>query len=148
MSLKTSFLMKKLLLIVSVTAALLTAASCKKAIQQKEENLIIQAVTSGRWYVQLYMDTTTDVTAEFSPYQFQFYQNNTVDAIIGSSTRSTGTWNGDINNYTITATFPANAGDTLLRLNHVWKITDSYTNYVEAQTPNGSKNNILHLQQF
>ena len=144
---KNLVLMRKFLLIAAIFAVA-ASFSCKKAIQQKEENLIIQAVTSGRWYVQLYMDTTTDVTAEFSPYQFQFYQNNTVDAIIGSSTRSTGTWNGDINNYTITATFPANAGDTLLRLNHVWKITDSYTNYVEAQTANGSTNNILHLRQF
>jgi len=139
--------MKKLLLIAAVTVAV-CSFSCKKAIQAKEEDLIVQAMTDGRWYVQLYQDTTTDVTAEFAGYQFQFYKDNTVDAIMGTTTRSKGTWNGNISNYTITANFPAAAGDTLRRLNYVWTLTDSYTNYVEAKTANGSGTNYLHLQKL
>ena len=137
--------MKKCLLIAGIIAAL-AGFSCKKSIQQKEESLIIQAMTDGRWYVQLYMDTTTDITSDFAAYQFQFYQNGQVDGITPTLTQS-GTWAGDINNYTITASFPASTSDTLQLLNHVWKITDSYTNYVEASTTTASGTNILHLMK-
>lgn len=121
--------------------------SCKKAVQQQEQNIIVQAVTTGHWYVQQYIDTTTDVTADFSGYEFQFYQNGNVDAILGSVTKSSGTWSSDITNYTISANFPANASDTLKRLNYTWKITDSYLDYVEAKTSTLNGSNILHLRK-
>jgi hypothetical protein len=121
--------------------------SCKKAVQQQEQNIIVQAVTTGHWYVQQYIDTTTDVTADFSGYEFQFYQNGNVDAILGSVTKSSGTWSSDITNYTISANFPANASDTLKRLNYTWKITDSYLDYVEAKTSTINGSNILHLRK-
>ena len=49
-----------------------------------------------------------------------FTKNGNVDALLNTSTKS-GTWSSDITNYTITAAFPANAGDTLKRLNYTWK---------------------------
>ncbi|MES1219596.1 MAG: hypothetical protein ABUT20_29115 [Bacteroidota bacterium] len=136
----------KRLLLIAVFAGLLTSLSCKKAIEQQQENIIIDAVTSGRWYVQLYTQNASDITGSFANYEFQFYKNGTVDGITSIITK-TGTWTTDISNYTITANFPANSSDTLKLLNYTWKITDSYLNYVEAKTTTGNGDNILHLRQ-
>ena len=121
--------------------------SCKKAIENKQKQLILEAMTEGRWYVELYKDNTADVTGDFFGYEFQFYEDNKVDGIINSVTRSTGTWSADISTYSIIANFPADAGDTLRRLNYTWKLTDSYTDYVEAKTATANGENILHLRK-
>ncbi|HMC84761.1 MAG TPA: hypothetical protein VKI61_04520 [Chitinophagaceae bacterium] len=135
---------KRLLLIAAFAGMLLF--SCKKAIQQQEENIIVNAVTSGHWYVELYTQDSTDITNDFLGYEFQFYKNNNVDGIKNSVT-TTGTWSTDINAYTITSAFPGNASDTLKLLNYTWKITDSYLDYVEAKTTTSNGDNILHLRK-
>jgi len=154
-NIKISMLFNHTSKIVTIKKALLLAAvagmallfSCKKAVQKQEENIIVDAVTAGHWYVELYTQNTTDITSDFSVYEFQFYKNGNVDAITTTVTR-TGTWSTDISNYTITAKFPANSGDTLKLLNYTWKITDSYLNYVEAKTTTSNGDNILHLRQL
>jgi hypothetical protein len=120
--------------------------SCKKAIEQQQKNIIIDAMVNGRWLVEQYKETGTDRSNDFSNYEFQFYENGNVDGIRSTATKS-GTWGADITNYTITASFPASAGDTLILLNHTWKITDSYLNYVEAKTSTPAGENILHLRK-
>jgi len=134
------------LLFLMLAVCSLLSFSCKKAIEQQQRNIIIDAMTNGRWYVQQYKENTTDVTTDFIGYEFQFYENGRVDGIRGPVT-SSGTWTTDISNYTITAAFPANAGDTLKRLNYTWKITDSYLDYVEAKTTTANGDNILHLRK-
>jgi hypothetical protein len=133
-------------LILLLAGSTLLSFSCKKAIQQAQKNIIIDAMTNGRWYVEQYKDSSTDVTGDFFGYEFQFYENGNVDGIKTPVTKS-GTWSSDINNYTITANFPVAAGDTLRRLNYTWKITDSYLNYVEAKTTTANGDNILHLRK-
>jgi hypothetical protein len=137
--------MKKIALFSAISLLVITS-SCKKAIEQKQKDIIIEAMTTGRWFVEQYKDTTTDVTADFFGYEFQFYESGTVDGILNTTTRS-GTWSSDISSYTITAAFPPAAGDTLKRLNYTWKITDSYLDYVEAKTTTASGDNILHLRK-
>lgn len=141
---RTSTLINRRLLIVLMLGCSLV--SCKKAIENQQKNIIIQAMTNGRWYVELYTDTSTDVTAEFNGYEFQFYESGKVDGITAASTNS-GTWAADVNTYSISASFPANAGDTLRRLNYTWKITDSYLDYVEAKVTTAAGDNILHLRK-
>ena len=138
--------MRRLLLITGVIAAI-ASFSCKKAIEEKQKQLILEAMTQGRWYVELYKDTTSDVTAEFAGYEFQFYEDNNVEAIINGAVKTNGSWSADIGTYSITANFPVSAGDTLRRLNYTWKLTDSYTDYVEAKTTTPSGDNILHLRK-
>ena len=104
--------------------------SCKKAIEQKKQDLIVQAMTSGRWIIQNYTAGNTDVTAEFTGYEFQFYNNGTVDGIYNSSATS-GTWAGNASQLTMSANFP-NTGRPLSRLNGLWKITDNSWTYVNA----------------
>jgi hypothetical protein len=137
--------MKKTLLLSIITLSIISF-SCKKAIEQKQKDIIVQAMTTGHWYVEQYLDTSTDVTGDFFGYEFQFYENGTVDGIINTSTKK-GTWSSDISNYTITAAFPLSAGDTLKRLNYTWKITDSYLDFVKAKTTTASGDNILHLRK-
>jgi len=138
--------MRKLLLIACAFAAI-GLFSCKKLVESKEKQAILEAMTNGRWYVQLYKDTTTDVTGEFLGYEFQFYEDNNVEAIYNGVVKSNGPWSADISTFSITANFPVSAGDTLRRLNYTWKITDSYTDYVEAKTTTASGDNILHLRK-
>ncbi|HTE13348.1 MAG TPA: hypothetical protein VK645_20355 [Chitinophagaceae bacterium] len=133
-----------LLMVFAVIAFL--SFSCKKAIEQKQKNIIIDAMTNGRWYVEQYKENITDVTGDFLGYEFQFYENGNVDGIKNTITK-TGTWTTDISNYTISAVFPADASDTLKRLNYTWKITDSYLDYVEAKTTTSGGDNILHLRK-
>jgi hypothetical protein len=143
---KRRLLTKNLLLTMAFASIAFLSFSCKKAIEQKQKNIIINAMTNGRWLVELYKENTTDVTGDFLGYEFQFYENGNVDGIKSTVIKS-GTWTTDISNYTISAAFPANAGDTLKRLNYTWKITDSYLDYVEAKTTISTGENILHLRK-
>jgi hypothetical protein len=120
--------------------------SCKKIIQQQEENAIIQIMTSGVWYVQTFDQNDSTITPSFSGYTFQFYANGTVVAIKNGATAATGTWAGNINNQTITSNFPS-SGDPLDKLNSVWTITDSGTNYVVAFANVGGSYDNLRLQK-
>ncbi len=137
---------KKSLLLVAALAGVIMLFSCKKAIEQQQKNIIINAMTNGRWYVEQYKQNTADISTDFLGYEFQFYENGNVDAIKSTTTQS-GTWSSDITNYTITANYPASASDTLKLLNYTWKITDSYLDYVEAKTTTTGGDNILHLRK-
>jgi len=122
-------------------------SSCKKLIEQKEKSIIVDAITNGHWYVEQYKQDSDDATSGFYNYEFQFYENGNVDGIKNTVIISSGNWTSDITNYTITANFPSSANDTLKLLNHTWKITDSYLDYVEANTSTATGTNILHLRK-
>ncbi len=102
-------------------------------------------ITNGVWYVQSFTENGTDSTASFTGYVFQFKQDGTVTGTF-DTTSTSGTWVPDVNNYTITSNFPS-AGDPLMKLNGVWKITNTAINYVVANaTINGTLEN-LKLQK-
>ncbi len=136
--------MKKTILIISLFSGTLVL-SCKKFIQQQEQNALVNIVTNGVWVVSRYVEIGNDITPSFSGYTFHFNSNGTVTGTNGAST-SNGTWAGDINTKTIISDFPT-AGDPLAKLNHTWKITDSYTDSVAANTIVDSGTNILNLKK-
>jgi hypothetical protein len=122
--------------------------SCGKVIEQKQQDLLYQIITSGRWYVQNYTENNIDTTRIFSGYEFQFYDNNTVDAFANGTTKqASGTWVGNTTNRTIVANFPPLAGDTLKRLSYTWNITNSTTTFVAAETTTAAGKNSLGLQK-
>ena len=136
--------MKKLIHLL-VLIMMLAGFSCKKAIENKQRDIIIDAMTNGVWIVEQYMEGATDITASFAGYEFKFNTNETVTGTKGAMVES-GTWSGNATNYTITSQFPA-AGDPLKKLNGVWKLTDSEWVYVEAEMTTTSGKNILHLRK-
>ncbi|MBS1917474.1 MAG: hypothetical protein JST87_14440 [Bacteroidetes bacterium] len=118
---------------------------CKKIIQQQEQNALVSIITNGKWYVQKYVQDTTDITSSFSAYTFQFKSDGTVTGTNGTVS-ITGTWSGDLTSKTITSQFPAGSG-ILNDLDGTWKITDSSLTYVVANTTINSITNNLRLQK-
>ena len=121
-----------------VLALLVFAFSgCEKLIEEKQEDLVVKAMTDGQWKVTRFKQDNNDVTTSFSPYTFQFRSDKTVEAIKNGSVESKGTWEGNAGNKTIASSFN-NAGATVTLLNGTWNITKNSWTYVEAtQTVNG-----------
>ncbi|OQP67755.1 hypothetical protein [Niastella populi] len=125
--------------------ALLFSVSCKKAIEKKVQNQIMDAITNGEWIVEQYFEADQNQSGQFLGYSFKFNSNGTLTGSIGSASTD-GSWVPNTNDYTILSDFPA-AGDPLKKLNGLWKIKDSYWDYVKAEmtTANGIK--ILKLRK-
>jgi hypothetical protein len=136
--------MKKILPIVSLII-LTSSLSCKKFIEKKQRDAIIEAMTTGLWIVEQYFENSANITSDFLNYEFQFYENGTVKGMLGTNVAN-GTWEADVEKYTITSEFPA-AGDTLAKLNHTWLIKDSYLDFVKAETTTPAGKNVLHLRK-
>lgn len=131
----------RLLFVLTITCLF----SCKKAVENKQRELLIDAITNGQWVVQQYIEGTVDITLEFYGHSFQFQENGSVHGMYGSSSVH-GTWYGDINNYSIISEFPS-ATDPIKKLNGTWKLTDSYWDFVEAEMNTATGKNILHLRK-
>ncbi len=127
-----------ILLIISISIA-----HCAKKKEEIKKDLVIQLMTSGRWLVQNFSENSTDVSSEFINYEFQFFENGTVQAINGSVT-TTGTWVGDANALTIYSNFLIGS-NTILRLNETWKITNNTLSLVEAIPANPGRTAYLKL---
>lgn len=121
-------------------------SGCKKLIEKKIENMLMDAITSGSWYVEHYRENATDITASFSDYEFHFQRDGTVQGLRAGLEPDKGTWQGNLENASISALFPS-AIDPLKKVNGHWKITDSYMNYVEAEMSVQGGKNILHLRK-
>ena len=121
--------------------------SCKKFIQQQEEKAAISIITNGYWYVQLYQQNDSDITAAFSGYLFKFDANGMVTGTKGTISDQ-GTWSTNIAARAIITDFPA-AATPVKYLNETWTIKDSYTDSVVAGSIDSVSNtsNILHLRK-
>ena len=108
-----------------------TLASCKKIIEAAQEDIIVKAMTDGQWRVTKFTRDNADVTSDFAAYKFQFRSDKTVDAINSGSTETTGTWNGNAENQTITSNFPG-GNATISLLNGTWQVTKNSWTFVEA----------------
>ncbi|MDQ6609576.1 MAG: hypothetical protein M3Y85_07125 [Bacteroidota bacterium] len=126
--------MKNAIILIVLLASLF---SCKKAIQAKQEDLVIKAMTDGQWRITKFVKGPADITPDFATYKFQFFANNTVQAINNNSIESTGSWNADATSRTIASNF-STANNTVTLLNGTWQITDNSWTFVEAtQMVNG-----------
>jgi hypothetical protein len=121
------------------------AFSCQKLIDKKKKQLMIDVITGSDWYVEQYFEDSVNITSEFLNYTFRFNKDYTVTGTLDTEV-STGTWEASIPDETITSQFPT-ATDPVKKLNGVWKITDSYIDYVEAERSTTSGKNILHLRK-
>lgn len=129
-----------------ILLTLIFTSGCKKAIEKEKERRLVAAITDGVWFIEQFKESTTDITADFSDYTFRFYEDGKVEGIRTGQPSDMGIWKGDMASKTIDARF-AQAVDPLIKVNGVWKITDSYSNYVEAYMMAGEGKNILHLRK-
>jgi hypothetical protein len=125
---------------------ILSLGSCKKAIQNAQEDLVIKAMTDGRWKVTNFVHNGTTITSDFTNYRFKYYSNQTVDAINGSIVEKTGTWDGDATTMTTSASFTG-ATPTLSLINGSWHIDRNSWTYVEATQTVGSDTKVMRLDK-
>jgi hypothetical protein len=117
--------------------ALSSFGCIKKAIEEKQEDLVVKAVTDGQWRVLWYECNGSYVNSPYLPYTFQFKTNNTVDAINNGTVEKTGTWSASAESKTITSNFSNTNSSALLLLNYTWTITGSTWTSVNARRVNG-----------
>lgn len=134
----------KILLLCS--SFLLLLSGCKRDPEDVPEDLIVLAMTNGQWVITQFVHNSTNKTSDFSPYKFQFYANRTVEAIKNGSVETTGTWEGNTSNQTITATFTS-ATDPVGLLTGVWTVTDNGWTFVEANNNAGGQTKTLRLDK-
>jgi hypothetical protein len=138
--------MKKLQpLILTGCLALFISMSCKKAIEKKAQDMIMDAITNGEWIVEQYFENGNNASSQFLNYSFRFYENGTLTGIIGN-TATNGTWVPNTTEYTIVTEFPT-ATDPLKKLNGLWKIKDSYWDFVKAERATASGTDVLMLRK-
>jgi len=119
--------------------------SCKKLVEDKQRNAVLEAMTAGVWMVEQYFENEENITSVFLNYEFQFYENGTVKGTLGTEVAN-GTWVADPDKYSITSEFPA-ATNPLAKLNFTWFIKDSDWDYVKAECTSQAGKNVLHLRK-
>jgi len=136
--------MKKVIIAFSVVLLL---GGCKKTIDKLKENAVISAMTDGQWVITNFVNNGIVITPDFSAYKFQFYSNQTVDAINNGVVEKTGSWDGDATTMTITADFP-NSGLTLTLINGTWHIDNNSWTFVVASQNSTGETKALRLEKL
>ena len=132
-------------IIVSLLFVLLFSG-CKKAIEEKQKDLIIQAMVNGQWQITNFVHNGQTITDDFNGYKFQYYSNKTVDAIKIGLVEKTGTWDGDAETMTTSANF--DAGAPLSLINGSWHIDNSSWTFVVATQTVGSETKTMRLDKL
>ncbi len=122
-------------------------ASCKKTLEEKARDIVLDAMTSGKWEITKFTVDGNNITSDFAGYSFQYHKNETVDAIKDGSVQSTGSWSGDAANMRISANF-TNVSEPLLLINGQWSITNNSWTFVEASQTIGSQVKTLRLDKL
>ncbi len=119
-------------------------SGCKKAVEENARRVLLDLMTNGRWVVQTFTESGTDHSANYAAWEFQFYENGTVDGLNGTQ-KVTGTWSVDEIRLTIQSAFPAGSPAELTRLSETWSLTKTTYNYVEAKPSNANRTAYLKL---
>ena len=135
--------MKRLL---TVLVALVLLTGCKKAIQKQQEDLVIKAMTDGKWIITSFTQNGNNITSDFSGYKFQYYSNKTVDAIFNGSVERTGNWDGSATDMTTWASFSGSTYPITL-INGTWHIDNNSWTFVVATQTNGSETKTMRLEK-
>ncbi len=136
--------MKKIFLALSVCILFF---SCQKTVESVVDDILVQAMTSGKWKINNFTKNGVDFTSNFTGYQFQFNNNKTVDAIKNSVLEKTGTWNANSTNRTIEANF-SSAVNPVLMINGLWTITNNSFTFVEATQTTSTEIKTLRLDKI
>lgn len=120
---------------------------CKKAIQNAQEDFVVNLITNNLWVVTLYSENGANQTALFDGYDFKFNKDLTVFGRKTGQADAAGTWKGDATAMTITSGFP-NGPAPLTKLTGVWNITKTtLTSVKSSRTENGITYNLDLLKK-
>lgn len=125
---------------------ILSLASCKKAAENIQQDLVIKAMTDGKWKVSNFTVNGSSITGDFTNYRFKYYSNKTVDAINNAIVEKTGTWDGNSTTMTTSANFTG-AVYPLNLINGSWHIDRNSWTYVEATQTAGSETRVMRLDK-
>ncbi len=142
-----SYIMKIRRLTYGIMLALLFVAGstgCKKIVDDNTRRVLLDLMTNGRWAVQTFTEAGVDLSGEYPSWEFQFYENGTVDGLNGTQ-KVTGSWAVDEIKLTIQSSFPTGSPAALIRLSETWNLTKTTFSYVEAKPSNPSRTAYLKL---
>lgn len=134
------------LLSTTLAIVFIALSSCKKTVEKIQKDALTQIITNGQWAVTKFTKGTTDITADFSNYKFQFKEDRTVDAINNGTVEKTGTWDGNASTRTIVSSF-TNASTALMQLNGSWYVNDSGLTYVISTQDSNGETKTLRLDK-
>ncbi len=130
-----------------VILLVLLLPGCKKSSDNIQLDLVIMAMTDGKWAVSSFVHNGTSITADFSSYRFKYYNNpKTVDAIKNGTVEFSGTWDGNAATNNTSANFP-NANYPIQLINGNWNIIRNSWTYVEASQTNGAETKVMRLDK-
>lgn len=132
--------------IFSIIVLLILVSGCKKAIENKLQDAVIQAMTNGQWVVTSFTQNGNDITSSFTGYKFQYYSNKTVYAIKNGTVEKTGNWDGSATNMTTSANF-TNATSPLSLINGTWLINNNSWTFIAVTQNNGSEVKTMRLDK-
>lgn len=118
--------------------------SCKKAIQQAQEDFVVNLIVNNTWVVTNFAEGSNNITTAFAPYEFKFNRDETVFGKKTGEPDAIGTWKGNATSMTITAAFPSGPAP-LNKLTGVWLITRTTLTSVTANRTEGSVTYYLSL---
>ena len=130
----------------SIAIISLLAFSCKKKVDEIKLDLVVQAMTDGRWKMTSFTRNGSDISGDFVNYRFKYYSNKTVDAINNGTVEKTGTWDGDANTMTTSANF-IGAAYPLQLINGTWHIDNNSWTFVVASQVTGSETKTMRLDK-
>ena len=136
--------MKKIFLALSVCILFF---SCQKTVESVVDDILVQAMTSGKWKINNFTKNGVDFTSNFTGYQFQFNNNKTVDAIKSGTVEKTGTWDGNATAMTTSANFPS-ATYPLVLINGTWNVVNTGSTYIVVTQTNGSEIKTMRLDKL
>jgi len=103
-------------------------------------------MTDGQWVVKSFVNSGNDITSNFDGYKFQYYSNETVDAIKNGTVEKKGNWKGDVNSMSISAQFD-NVSSPLSLINGSWHIDNNSWTFVVASQVSGTETKTLRLEK-
>jgi hypothetical protein len=121
-------------------------SGCDKAIEKKQEDLVLMAMTNGQWKISSFTRNSVDITSDFSTYRFKYYSNKTVDAINNGVVEQTGQWDGSSANRTTWANF-SGAIHPIVLINGTWNIVNNSWTHVTASQTIGSETKLMRLDK-
>jgi hypothetical protein len=103
---------------------LLLLGGCKKAIEQKQQNLFEDNILNRDFVVSLATDSGVDITTQFNSYTFQLAKNTLLDGPMTATNSSSpvinGTWSANDDYSKLTINLPSNITGFSF-LNREWK---------------------------